>query len=144
MIRRTVFAITALAALAVAITVWAADDSFSFVVDDPAGAIERYEWLDTIPDLLVHDVDQIDDSGQSGAELRRFSTPGDRLIVSSSRSCPPLLEIRSSAVDLAVVITALNPRVDWRCGGYRHTYLELTLNERASPGDVLILDTQTS
>lgn len=141
MLRRTVFSVAALLAFGVAIGAWAADDSFFFVIDDQAGSISHYAWLDPLPEPLASEVAL---AQASAVELRRSSTPERRFILFQSRSCPPLIEI-TTAKNGAIRVAALDPRVDWRCGGYAHTYvLELRLDPAAPLGDLTIVDRQTS
>lgn len=139
-LRRTTVAVVALLALTVGMAAWAGDESFSYVVDDQADLVDGYRWLDVIPESATADIDQLD----TGTELTRLSTPTQRLITFTSRSCPPLLEISTDAGGAEVWVTARDPRVDWRCGGYAQTYvLQLTLRDGARP-TVLIQDSQTS
>ena len=142
MIRKTIVAVVALVALGVGMTALASDDSFSFVISDPAGVIDNYRWLEFVPASIDRDLEALTDAGDGGLEIRRFSTPNQRLVAFVSRSCPPLIDIDATAVTVSV--TARNPRVDWRCGGYEHIYiLELRFTEGTSPS-LEVSDLQTS
>ncbi len=144
MIRRTVFGVAALVAFAVALTAWAADDSFFFVVDDEAASIDGYSWLDPLPPEFADEAARLIETGETATEMSRLSSPERRFIVFQSRSCPPLIEI-TTATHGSVEVIARDPRVDWRCGGYQHTYvLELRFRPDAAAGPLTVSDAQTS